>query len=522
MKAFLLHPDRDFDWTREDPPGTAALVQDLEVDTVVAAMARDDERIRASARAVLLAGTVDLATLRHRQAVVRDCVAHPDVVRELYALTLEAIEAERKRGTSVMFSSPSMLLHRGVEVMEMLVVHLDRLATVARDRGPASGSEAFRTLFSTLRRELRPDYLADVSSSLRRLKLRGGVLMSARLGAGNRSRDYALRRADGRRHGWLARLLRRRAEGYTFTLAPRDDAGARALSELQDRGVEVASDALRASVDHVVNFFKMLRAELAFYVGALNLHEAFAERDVPVCYPEMASPGRRDLSARALRDPCLALALGRGAVGNDLAADGKDVLLVTGANRGGKSTFLRSLGLAAVMMRSGMFVVAERFSAELPERIFTHYRRQEDAAMESGKFDEELARMSSVVDGLVPNSLVLFNESFASTNEREGSEVARQIVTALREHGMRVAFVTHQHAFARGFLDRHAPACLFLRAEREDDGRRSFVVGEGPPLPTSFGRDLYARIFGVGAEPTDFGQHWTRGDGVPPSTARSG
>jgi DNA mismatch repair ATPase MutS len=64
---------------------------------------------------------------------------------------------------------------------------------------------------------------------------------------------------------------------------------------------------------------------------------------------------------------------------------------LTGANQGGKSTFLHSIGLAQLMMQSGMFVGAERFEAAPCPALFTHYKREEDATMKSGKLDEELA-----------------------------------------------------------------------------------------------------------------------------------
>ena len=111
--------------------------------------------------------------------------------------------------------------------------------------------------------------------------------------------------------------------------------------------------------------------------------------------------------------------------------DGKPLVVITGANRGGKSTFLRSVGLAHLMMQCGMFVPAEAFRANVCSGIFTHFKREEDATMQSGKLDEELSRMSTIVDAIVPGSIVLLNESFASTNEREGSEIATQIVRAL-------------------------------------------------------------------------------------------
>ena len=148
------------------------------------------------------------------------------------------------------------------------------------------------------------------------------------------------------------------------------------------------------------------------------------------------------------------------------------------------------------MMQCGMFVPAKSFHANVCTDLFTHYRREEDATMTSGKFDEELSRMSNIVDKLSPNSIVLFNESFAATNEREGSEIARQIVSALLEKRVKVFFVTHQYEFAHSFYDKKMAHAIYLRAERRDDGTRTFKLIEGEPLQTSYGKDLYDRIFG--------------------------
>ncbi len=183
-------------------------------------------------------------------------------------------------------------------------------------------------------------------------------------------------------------------------------------------------------------------------------------------------------------------------VGNAVKADGKTLVIVTGANQGGKSSFLRSMGLAQIMMQCGIYVGAEDFCAELCPAMFTHYKREEDSTMKSGKFDEELARMSKIIDHVTPGAIVLFNESFAATNDREGSEIARQIVRGLLEKGIKVFFVTHLFDFAHGFFQQNLGDAIFLRAERKDDGTRTFRILEGAPSETSFGEDLYREVFG--------------------------
>jgi DNA mismatch repair ATPase MutS len=118
--------------------------------------------------------------------------------------------------------------------------------------------------------------------------------------------------------------------------------------------------------------------------------------------------------------------------------------------------------------------------------------------MESGKLDEELNRMSRIADKIGRNAMVLCNESFAATNEREGSELAGEITRALVESGIKVLFVTHLYAFARAFYDKRMANAIFLRAERRPDGARTFRVVESEPLQTSYGKDLYEQIFATG------------------------
>jgi DNA mismatch repair ATPase MutS len=260
------------------------------------------------------------------------------------------------------------------------------------------------------------------------------------------------------------------------------------------------ANALAQSVDHVLSFLMMLRAELGFYVGCLNLCDRLAAKGEPFCFPVAAAPAKRLLSFRGLYDPCLSLQLEERVVGNDAHADGKSLIVVTGANRGGKSTFLRSLGLAQLMMQAGMVVPAIEYTSSICGAMFTHFKREEDVTMTSGKLDEELRRMSEIADRVAPGDIVLLNESLAATNEREGSQIASQVITALVDSGIKVWVVTHLYELARGLHEKRDQSFLFLRAERRPDGVRTFRITEGEPLPTSYGRDLYERVLGAKAE----------------------
>jgi DNA mismatch repair ATPase MutS len=231
-------------------------------------------------------------------------------------------------------------------------------------------------------------------------------------------------------------------------------------------------------------------------------HAPLAGLDAPIAFPQPAPAGARTYECAGLYDVCLALSMRRRIVGNALHADGKSLVVITGANQGGKSSFLRGVGLAHLMMQAGMFVAAESFGAALCTALFTHYKREEDVAMKKGKLDEELSRMSDIAAALTPDALVLFNESFAATNEREGAEIAGQVVRALLEQRVRIFFVTHLYAFAHGAHERLRPDAVFLRAERLADGTRTFKLAAAEPLETSYGVDVYREVF---AEETEEG-----------------
>lgn len=402
---------------------------------------------------------------------------------------------------------PERILRRSVEVLQMFLGMLRKLRNIADTYSNSLASEGFTRFFGMLKEELSDGYFVSVQRHLKELKFRYGILMSAQLGEGNKGGNYLLRKQPVREQSWIewlwAHVLSNwvfRYPGYTYYLHPRDESGARALAELRQRGLNPVANALAQSVDHILNFFKMLRTEMAFYTGCVNLHEQLARKGEPVCFPVPAGPDERRRSAKGLYDVCLALHLGQRVVGNELHADKKNVVVITGANQGGKSTFLRGVGLAQLMMQCGMFVPAEFFCASVCYGISTHFKREEDATMTKGKLEEELSRTSDIVDHVTSHSLILFNEAFAATNEREGAQIAGQIVRALSEKQVAVFFVTHLYEFSRSLYDSRLESAVFLRAERKTDGGRSFKIREGEPLQTSFGRDLYEKIFGAESE----------------------
>lgn len=500
MKVFLMYRDHDFDPEAVLPANAADLIQDLDLDILLHAMAGEDHFMYDVVKTGLLVGLDDEGSVLYRQQILRDCLEHQDLAREFYSVATEAIENKRRHWFSIFTTHPGSILYSAVQLIGMFIPLLERLRGVAERGSVGFASEGFRRLCSMLQEELSEDYLNLLRTHLKYLTSQD-VLISARLGTGAEAIDHVLRKPKDFGRNWFSRIFKAKVPSFSFSVNPRDDAGCRALGELKDRGINFAANALARSADHIESFFALLRSEIAFYVGCLNLNDALTGLGEPVCFPTPHPAGTLGVEFTGLYNACLSIHAGKRSVGNNADAVGKNPVIITGVNEGGKSTFLRSIGLAQLMMQCGMFVPATSYSSDMASGVFTHYRRREDRGMLSGKFDEELSRMDVIADRMAPYGLIIFNESFAATNEREGSDIAAQITRALVGQGIRVFFVTHLYAFAHSLIEDQNLNPLFLRAERNPDGSRTFRIVPGRPAQKSHGEDLYRRIF-VEEEPT--------------------
>lgn len=496
MNVHLLHPHADFSPETALPEPAVDLIADLDLARIFDAMASGDGFVRDVVERTVMLSLEEPRVIRYRQAIMQDALSNPNAIRRLYRLSCEALERRKRHfffGVTTRF--PSSILHESAELLTTMTEMLRELkAEIGRDREvfEAPGLIEFAAM---LDRDLSEEYLATLEQYLADLRRRDNVVLRAWLGQGLKSADYTLLKRT-KPEGWMDRLLGRGPARYTFQIPERDQGGISALAEIRDRGINEVANTLAQSVEHVLGFFQQLKTELGFYIGGINLADWLGERGYSRCMPDLADSTAWTLSFHGLRDLGLALTTDRVVVGNDF--DGRDLslMIITGANQGGKSTFLRSLGQAQLMLQAGLFVAAEHFCASIMTGIASHFAREEDPTMERGKFEEELGRMSRLVGATRPGALMLWNESFQATNEREGSDVAQEVTKALVDSGVRIAFVTHLNAYAEALFEENRTDRAFLRAERLNDGTRTYRIVPGTPTETSFGIDLYRQIFG--------------------------
>jgi hypothetical protein len=502
MKVRLLHPEHDADLTSHLSWQIDALItDDLELNRIYDAMAGGDKFLLETAKAVLPQMITDPAVITYRQQVLADTLANHSLVQQIHAIAagVDGIELRHKVFLGGLKSrDPAAILRRSVRIMELLTDTLRELRNLTARSADRFHSPGFQQLSAMLAHQIPDKYLTLVGDYLSEFQLPRGVLLSSQLGAGNHAEQHVLHPPP--RRTWLGRLTDTPGQGYEFTVDADDVPGAEALTKLAGRAINDIANTVTQSAEHLRHFFSRLRLESAFYLACANLHHALARRNVPTCFPVPTPAEPHRFHCADLRDVGLCLATSNNIQGTTIEADRKALTVITGANGGGKSTYLRSVGIAHLMMQAGMFVTAQTFTANVRSGIFTHFTREEDATLTHGKLEEELSRMSTLVDQINPTSLLLCNESFASTNELEGSQIALQIVDAMVDSGVKVLFVTHLYDLGRSLHARHNPTHMFLRAERRPDGGRTFRLLPGEPEPTSHGQDSFRQIFGTAAE----------------------
>jgi DNA mismatch repair protein MutS len=174
--------------------------------------------------------------------------------------------------------------------------------------------------------------------------------------------------------------------------------------------------------------------EVQFYLAYLEIVERFRGAGLPFCYPHVSARSK-EIAVGETFDIALAnkVVPGGTVVCNDLhLAEPERVFVVTGPNNGGKTTFARTFGQLHYLASLGLLVPGREARIFLPDRIFTHFEREENIETLRGKFDDELVRVHEILEQATSDSVIVMNESFNSTSLSDalfvGTEVMRQVL----------------------------------------------------------------------------------------------
>ncbi|HEY2521709.1 MAG TPA: hypothetical protein VGJ19_16475 [Streptosporangiaceae bacterium] len=201
--------------------------------------------------------------------------------------------------------------------------------------------------------------------------------------------------------------------------------------------------------------------EVQFYLAYLSYIRPVESAGLEFCYPEISPAGHR-VRVEDGFDLALAskLAGRRTVVRNSLHLDGPErAIVVTGPNQGGKTTFARMTGQLFYLASLGLPVPGRSAQLFLPDQIFSHFDIEENLEDFRGRLEDELVRMHEILQRASSRSVVVMNESFASTTLEDASFLGAQILRQLTGKDLVCVYVT--------FIDQLAslnPACVSMVA----------------------------------------------------------
>lgn len=242
-----------------------------------------------------------------------------------------------------------------------------------------------------------------------------------------------------------------------------------------------------------------LYQDLTFYLGALEYCRKMSAAGIELCFPRILKKEHKGYRAKGLLNPVLSvLNPSRKPVANDVDfREGGEIFLLTGINQGGKTTFLRAVGITQLLFQLGWPVPAQEASISLVDRIVTVFSHEENTALQHGKLGQELKTMRQGMEEATPYSLLLCNEPITGTSPMENLYLSRIVLSACKVNGFKGIWVTHLYDLAsraeamNQALSGSALSSLTAEAVvRDGEVEASYRVFRGEPAFTSYAREV--------------------------------
>jgi DNA mismatch repair ATPase MutS len=266
--------------------------------------------------------------------------------------------------------------------------------------------------------------------------------------------------------------------------------------------------------------FTNLRQGLVFYLGAVRFVQRFQKLGLPMCLPQIAPAEERRCEVKdsynvhlVLRHLEIEERSGAAIVKNDLflGRDGR-IIILTGPNRGGKTTYMQGAGVVHILAQAGLHVPGQQALVSPLDQLFTHFPLEEKPESEAGRFGEEAIRLGKIFEQVTRHSLILLNESLSSTSFSESLYLAQDLVRILRRIGARAIYSTHLHELARQVDELNdsvpgdsrivsvvsSPIDTVTPADGAEENR-TYKLEMRPPLGQSYAREIAAR-YGISYE----------------------
>lgn len=478
------------------------LFRDLKLDLLLDILAGNDEELLKICSQILVNPAIQKEELLKRQSVLKDGIYHSELFYDVYHSAWDALEKIRESDDSTkskynyIISVPKKILTQ----VEIALASLDYLENIRIRLRNAQNfkSEALLLFCKEYTDYYSESFLQEVRAflnSLAILKKTDAISVGAHLGKGLKMSDMALLKIldheipSEEKKGLLSFVLK--TEKY-YEIKIDNITLENEVREIIDANLTWILKTISEFNHTVKHLLEQMKLQFGFYYGALNLYRYLTDRNIKVCFPEFTE-AHEVLKVSDLSDLFLVIK-DSSVVSNSISYEGVSNFIITGVNQGGKTTFLRSFGIAQLLAQSGCFVPASEYVCNLYQGIFTHFPEEEDSTLKHGLLEQELLKLNTIIKHIAPKSLLLLNETFATTTDYDAAYLSRELLTGLKHSGITCLFVTHNYEFSHSLYLKHQKENIFLRADREEDGERCFRLREGEPFKTGFAIDLYHDI----------------------------
>ncbi|MBR1863739.1 MAG: DNA mismatch repair protein MutS [Ruminococcus sp.] len=255
--------------------------------------------------------------------------------------------------------------------------------------------------------------------------------------------------------------------------------------------------------------------QLGFYIGAAALIDSVRAKGMGMCRPKVLPKEQRRAEMKGLYDLVYyheaavynlrAKDNKKSVVDNDISFDEEaGFYILTGANNGGKTTFVRGIGICQVLAQAGFYVPARECTLSCVDFVYTHFPREEETGINTSRFTTEIKEFKSISETVTNHSLLLMNESIQSTTPVECVEIAAKLVRLFCMLGVRGIFATHLIDIAYRTAELNDDPALKTRIESivvtvDEKGERQYKIRKALPDSNVYAGEIFEK-FGIKEE----------------------
>lgn len=480
----------------------------------------------------------DLETINYRLDALEDVINNPTLSPTLHRIIRVLLESEHKQISSARSPDNFTALSSSIEALDSYISSMEELHKLYSDLKPTLRSEAFSGLFSDIEERFSSEDFAAMKTDVSELKeafskkirsvtvainfnsdmrpIAAGIVSISEKPAGEKPNvfDRLFYRNAAHPDTYVMGKLRTNQPNEDGYVSEADKALFDAMEKITSAYLGRLKNALKAYERLSFEHISMLEDQLEIYDGMAHIIDTANARGMKMSRPVFTDEPRK-ADIRNLFDPCFffkAAAANSEAKGdelvvrNDITMDESGrFFILTGANNGGKTTFVRGTGLCFLLAHTGFYVPAESCTLSLCDFIFTHFPKEEEKGINASRFTTEIKDLKTISDLITENSVLLMNESIQSTTPKECAEIASELVKIFCLIGVRGIFATHITELAYQCSEIAAdPDCASVPASivadvDEKEGKRLYRIRRGEPLKMSYASDIF-RSFGIDTE----------------------